>query len=135
MQDPQISTAATSGKQRVLVVVARAAVFYPLVWLASAMLVWVVARLTLGRHPRPLFDDPNAAGGIVGALYVPSGTMLGLSPFAFMTGIVALVLLNVVRKPRHPKANVWAAQFAWAWFTTVLLVLLDPGRIFTWYID
>lgn len=134
MQDPQISTA-TSGRQRVLVVVTRAAVFYPLVWLASALLVWLVARFTLGRHPRPLFDDPNAAGGIVGALYVPSGTMLGLSPFAFMAGIVALILLHVVRRPQHPKANVWAAQFAGAWFTTVLLVILDPGRIFTWYID
>jgi hypothetical protein len=40
-------------------VFSRALIAFPLLWLGSMYVCWIAATQTLGRRPRPMFDDPT----------------------------------------------------------------------------
>ena len=99
---------------------------------ASVYFTWLVARLTLGRPPRPSLDDPSQISAAVSTVYFISGLLLLSLPVLVIAGpIVQLVVagrLLVIRVT-------YAVISFFVSVGTILLLRLDPYDVVYWYFD
>lgn len=110
-------------------------VAFPWLWLCSAYLTWLVAVASLGRSPRPLFDDPYLVGGAVrGAHQVSVALLVILFWTAFASVVVTLVLSLWRRLPWKTSLAFSGASLA-SWGLAVLYGRIDPGRVLAWFLD
>ena len=110
-------------------------VAYPWLWLGSVYATWVVARVSLGRSPRPLLDDPKNLSDAVSATHSVSVALLMLLlPIGF-SSIVAGVWLGAARRLHWNAVGTWLSALVLSWLVAVVYGRADPGRVLAWFID
>lgn len=119
---------------RLLTVVARVTLLFPLLFLSSLYGEWLLASFVLGHPPRPSIDDPK---DVPLASIAHWGVMIGF--VAMLPICLAALFLNTWdASARKLGEGVAAARavlilgllvgtFAWLWW--------DPGRVAYWWMD
>ena len=78
-------------------IASRSLIAIPLLWLMSMYICWIGATKSLGRYPRPAWDDPKGIEGTWRGLYSASWTFYspGLPVFLVASaGLIAYLLIN-----------------------------------------
>lgn len=110
-------------------------VCYPWLWLASVYVTWVVARVVLGRFPRPLLDDPKNIVGAVSTVHAISVALLmPLLPLGFASVVVG-VWLGASRRLHWNAVGTWLSVLVLSWLFAVIYGRMDPGHVLAWFID
>lgn len=110
-------------------------VCYPWLWLASVYVTWLVARLSLGRDPRPLLDDPKNIVGAVSTVHAVSVALLmPLLPLGFAS-VVTGAWLGASRRLHWNAVGAWLSALVVSWFFALIYGRMDPGRVLAWFID
>jgi hypothetical protein len=104
-------------------------VAYPWLWLGSVYTTWVVARVSLGRSPRPLLDDPKST-----AHSVSVALLMLLLPIGF-SSILAGVWLGASRRLHWNAVGTWLSALVLSWLVAVLYGRMDPGSVLAWFVD
>lgn len=108
---------------------------YPWIWLSSVYATWLVARVSLGRSPRPLLDDPKLLGAAVSSAHSLAVLLLMLlMPSGVLTVAAALWLGWSGRLSWHTVGS-WLSALLLSWFAAALYGGLDPGRVLAWFVD
>jgi hypothetical protein len=90
----------------------------------------------LGHQPREMLNDPKQIGGPMDAVYTLS--ILLITPWPALTaGGFFVTLLCPVPAIRHRFVPLAVLAFAYILQCTIALgfIILDPGRIFSWWLD
>jgi len=104
---------------------------YPLLWLALFYCFVLRARLKLGYWPEPYHPDPKRLGFDLHQLVLFWGIM-AIPVVAFMAFGSALIGSSENRRGRLLFTLALLVLVAGGWY---LLVRLDPGRFFAWFLD
>ena len=113
----------------------RSLIAVPLVWLLSMFICYVGAARTLGRWPRPVWDDP---GGIAGGwkwLYHLSWGFFMPGIQLMLALIVVLLVALVIHRPTDWEARLVEMGIAIALMTYVVLGAGWHLEFVTWYFD
>jgi hypothetical protein len=111
------------------------AVAYPWLWLSTVYVTWLVARVSLGRNPRPLLDDPKLLSDTVGTAHALSVALLMLLlPIGF-SSIAAGLWLGASRRLHWSAVGTWLSALALSWMMAVIYGRMDPGHVLAWFID
>ena len=110
---------------------ATAALCYPLLIVAAVYAEWLYACVALGHFPGPA--DPSVAGWDLSRRIVMF-LLLGLIP-----ALIAALLLNVmhvqVDRPATGPLLRRLALTVFVWVALVGLALVDPGGVWSWWMD
>jgi len=134
--DPDDSSAFCGERERAhfrtLRLIHLATTMMPLLGLVSIAATWIIASSSLGRWPRPMFDDPGSIPGI-GWWYSVSGTLLEIGCFTYFASVVLMLPLASMALQRRA----WFALALHLALTAspILWVIIDPFEIQTWYFD
>lgn len=108
-------------------------VVYPLLFVGQIYGCWLLAWSTLGRPPRPSWDDPAEVLGWI--YYVAGGLIVPLMPPALITALCSIVL-RLARSRSHPVRQVTLALLTLAlWVGGFALLRWDPWRVVEWWGD
>jgi hypothetical protein len=110
-------------------------VTYPWLWLCSVYATWLVARISLGRSPRPLLDDPKHLADAVSTTHsVSVALLLLLLPIGFAS-IATGLWLGLTRRLHWSAVGSWLSALVLSWLMAVIYGRMDPGRVLAWFID
>ena len=103
----------------------------PLAWVLDFYLFVLRARLALGHWPRPMQPDPGTLGYHWHQTTVWTGLLSALSAMAFTT--VFFIILPSLPRYRYP----WGALavFVVGSVGCAIVLFVDPGDLWSWYLD
>jgi len=112
---------------------------YPALVVAMYYVTWVTAWVALGHRPRYMLDDPKY---IHWAVDVPSALAALLTYSAPNVLLAAVTFLAVARWGREgsggQRLRGWLgdlAQLALCWIAALVVLRVDPGGVFAWWLD
>jgi hypothetical protein len=108
---------------------------YPWSVIAGVYLEAGLTRLSIGRWPTPMQDDPK---GLATILTTPLHLLLALLFLGLLLAVPASIVLAVVswrELKRDWRFRLHLALFAVGLIVLVQFVRLDPGDIWRWFLD
>lgn len=111
-----------------------ACVSYPALLISSLYVTWFVARLSLGRWPRPYLDDPKYINGI-GIPYGITGFLLVTMPAVALASVGFAGWLYCKRDPQARTPMLYAVATILGAVAAVVVLRWDPFQVADWYMD
>lgn len=110
--------------------------FYPFIAVGSVYLSWLVAWIALGHQPREMLNDPKQMGGLMDFAYLISVLLVIPWPVFGVAGFLVSFRCPV---PAIGKRFLSMTALAIAYMMICALALglmrLDPGGVFSWWLD
>lgn len=125
---------ASARLSRWLVFSSNLSLVYPLLLLALLYGQWLLSWAVLGHLPQPSIDDPKFIDGASWMHNLTGLVFWGLVPMVCI-GMGLNALYIVKGRLRILFALRRGLLFVVLWFGTFLLLRLDPGSIFYWWMD
>jgi hypothetical protein len=112
---------------------------YPVLLPAALYATWVIARLSLGRWPRPSIDDPKYINMVVSCAhsFVSYLVLFGL-PIFVVLAVFALgwgLLRCILKRPHGMRLAVCAFLSMVLLVVAIRFIYWDPLSVFNWFLD
>ena len=97
---------------------------------------WIVAWAVIGHAPREMLDDPKHIGGIMDIFYLASVLLILPWPLLAIVGFFVTFVCPIKTKHNRPVfvltlSGLYILMCAIAYG----ILMVDPGRIFSWWCD
>lgn len=119
--------------------VRRCTLAYPVLLPAALYGTWVIARLSLGRWPRPSIDDPKYINIVVSCAhsFVIYIVIFGLPIFAFLVVLSLLcgLLRCLLKRPHGMRLAGYACLSMVLMVLAICFLYWDPLSVLNWFLD
>jgi hypothetical protein len=112
---------------------------YPVLLPAALYVTWVIARLSLGRWPRPSVDDPKYINMVVSCAHSFVAYLLGFGlPIFVVLAVFALgwgLLRCILKRPHGMRLAGFACLSMMLMVLSICFLYWDPLSVANWFVD